>query len=636
LVVLGLLFVWIAVAAVYGWQALGDARAARIRLVDARSAAVSQDAAGVRADALAARSGFTRAAGRLRAPVLAPFRFVPVANRQLAVASALASSGVLASRAAVHVAEAVEARPVEGWTVRGGRLDLPALADAADRLAAAETLLVRARGRLSSVRLSLLVPGVSGLRSKGVREIAAAERTARNGAMGLRLAATFAGSKEPRRYFVALGNLAELRGTGGFMGYFGILEARDGKLSFRAVGRPGELLPQLNPRALRAPRWFVQAYARRGALRDWRNVNVSTDFPTVARIVTAGLMQPGSVGRVDGVIEIDPIAIESLLRLTGPVSVPPWPEPITASNVTRVTLFDVYVRFADLTKERVDFLGRVADAIFQRVVSSGLRVDAPAVRELASATAGGHIQAYATRDWEQEDLSTLGLARGVGRTADATDTLGVVSENWSPSKIDWFLRRSVSYRVRLDPQKGSARGRLQVVLRNDAPASGLPDYILGTNASEVPYANNRQLLLLLRPRSDQLERDVRVDGRAGPVSADEESTLRSYSRFVTVAPRGGRVVVQADFEAPTGVTGGGRHRTYRLHVLRQPVAHADRYSIRILPTKGWKIDGRTTFEGPLTKDVVLEIHLTQSVRAWLFENAVLDPIRTAQDLFRRL
>lgn len=80
----------------------------------------------------------------------------------------------------------------------------------------------------------------------------------------------------------------------------------------------------------------------------------------------------------------------------------------------------------------------------------------------------------------------------------------------------------------------------------------------------------------------------------------------------------------------------GRTRTYRLHVLSQPVANPDAYTIEIEPPKGWRAQGETTYSGNLTGDVIMEVRLTQTWRAWLFQKTVLDPWRVGRRLVGRI
>ena len=46
-------------------------------------------------------------------------------------------------------------------------------------------------------------------------------------------------------------------------------------------------------------------------------------------------------------VTIDPYGVAGLLELTGPVTVPDWPEPLTADNAAQVLLFEQYDQLTD-------------------------------------------------------------------------------------------------------------------------------------------------------------------------------------------------------------------------------------------------------------------------------------------------
>jgi hypothetical protein len=241
---------------------------------------------------------------------------------------------------------------------------------------------------------------------------------------------------------------------------------------------------------------------------------------------------------------------------------------------------------------------------------------------------------FSTDSDDQTTFEELGLAGGVGRASGATDVLSLVSENATGNKGDWFLRREVVYRVRLDPGDGVADTELQAVLRNDAPSSGLPDYIIGSPIENLETGTNRQILLLVRSPSDSLQTFVVGDEALNPEQAPE-GTLTSYRSSADVPPQSSTGVRVAS-RISDAFDGAGRRRTYRLHVLPQPVANADRYDVVVEVPRGWRAEGVTRFSGPLADDVVLEVELTQNWRAWLFDRVVRDPWRIVGDVVGRI
>ncbi len=89
-----------------------------------------------------------------------------------------------------------------------------------------------------------------------------------------------------------------------------------------------------------------------------------------------------------------------------------------------------------------------------RATSGSLPSPASLAQALGPAVRGRHIQLHSRRAEEQAALGRLG-ADGAVRYAGG-DHLGLVTDNASQSKIDWFLRRAVDYHLRYDPGSGRA------------------------------------------------------------------------------------------------------------------------------------------------------------------------------------
>jgi len=582
-----------------------------------------QDADAARASLTEAGAAFASADERLDAPWVVPASWLPGARRQVLAARALADAGSLAVRAGVGAVQALEARPAGGFRVRNGRIDLDSLAAAADGLRSGLPFAERAVLAVEDAPVGWLLPPLANVRADAERRIVRGRDVLARGLAGLDAAPTLLGADGRKRYLIAASNLSELRGTGGFFNFFALVDATDGKLDLLDTGRATAEFPHPGRTDVDVPDWYRRAYARYAATELLQNVNMTTDFPTVGSILAQ--ITPD---RVDGVIQIDPDGIAALLQLTGPVRVEGWPDAITPDNVSEITQHEVYKRFDQDKPERDEFIEALIRTVFGRLLSSNISMGEPSLEILGAAVNGGHIQTYVTEPDAQESLSAAGLARGVERAYDATDVFSLVNENGSGSKIDWFLRRDVRITVAPDTGDGTATMRASISMRNQAPAAGLPGYIIG--GSHVDAGVNRSIVIMLRPPFDELG-EIVVDGRPQSVSRDQEAALRSYHGEVTIEPEGS-VSMQATFTAPDALIGTGRHRTYRLHILQQPVAFPDAYSVTIEVPDGWRARGAATFDGKLTSDVVLEVELDQTLPAWLFETAVQRPFRLAKRL----
>jgi hypothetical protein len=631
----------LAVAAVVGVAVLSLAYAAygvfihgldaRSSLSDARAKLAAQDAIGARGAFDRARREFSALRSSVSSPLALPARVVPVVGTQLRAVSTIARAGEDAADAGTLATAAIEDRPAGGWGLVHGRVDLAGVARAAPALRSAAAAARRSADVLERARRGwLLAPVASFWRQTSARldEAAAGLAKARDGVAAL---PSLVGGDGPRRYVVAFANPSEMRGSGGFLGYFSMIECNGGKITLLAAqGRPTDSLPPLSSVPVTAPDWLLQAHGPYSATRLWQNVNTPADFPAVGSVIVQGVAP--ALGGVDGVIQIDPEAIAKLLEVTGPVRVPLWPDPITSANVARVTEHDEYVVYAD-RGTRSKLIGQLVSKVFGTVLQSRLSINANALRSLGSAADGSHVQVYSAHPDDEAAVKALGIAGAVDRTQDATDVLGVVTENASANKADWFLQRRITYDVSLDPNTNTADARLAMRLTNLAPASGEPSYVIGPNTTGLRAGDDRQILIVLRPMQEELG-GFAIDGRSNYVVRASEDVLRAYHAGTTVAA-GSASIVTGEFLVPDGVRRSGDTLAYRLRVLRQPTAFPDAYDVRIRPPAGWDAEGPTAFRGTLDRDLTLDVTLHRSPRARVVEALFAGPWRLARSFFGR-
>jgi hypothetical protein len=413
------------------------------------------------------------------------------------------------------------------------------------------------------------------------------------------------GADEPRHYFLAVQTPAEERGTGGLIGNYGEITADKGRLSLTRFGRIGEL-NEFNvsvPRTLVAPPDYIERYARFAPQLQWLNVNLSPDFPTVAGVIAE--LYPQSGGQeVDGVIAVDPAGLAAILQLVGGVRVGSWPDLITSDNAVQILLRDQYNRFQ--YDDRVDFLGEVAQETWRRLTSGFLPSPQALVTALGPAVQGKHLLLAATRPSEEQVFDEMGAA---GRMAPVNgDFLGVIVQNAAANKADAFLSRDIDYDVNLDPGSGRLEGVLKVVLRNDAPSSGLPDYVIG-NTIDLPKGTNRMLLSVYTPWEILA---ATSDGQEVRLEDQRELGRRVFSTPVVIPPG---TSVSLEFRLSGKMP---RADIYRLDVHSQPAAGADQLRTSLSLSSGWRVDGggrRATQSLPLDADRTLEVPLR---RAGLF------------------
>jgi hypothetical protein len=404
------------------------------------------------------------------------------------------------------------------------------------------------------------------------------ERAARPLAARVRTAAALGALTASRgRYLLVVQNPVELRATGGLVGAFGVLDAGGGRLRLRRMATVREL--PVDGRPVEAPADYRARYDRFGARRTWANANMSPDFPSSAGVLlrlykrTTGL-------RLDGVVAIDAIGLSYLLETTGPVEA--GGVTLTADRFVSQALVEAYRR---PNGRRVDVLLAGARAGF-RALATG-RVAAIA-RAVGTSAAEGHLLLYASRPDLQRRAAEAGIDGAVARPPK--DSLMVIRQNAAGNKLDYYLFATIRYDVRIGAG-GTARARLDVAIRNAAPATNLPDYVIGRRLPDDPPGLARTWVSAYVPAAARLTGVATPAGRRA--EAQQELGHTVYSWFHATAP-GRSAAAKLELELPRVVDEHGR---YQLLVQAQPTLNPARLWVRV--------DGTVLFDGPLLRDVSL-------------------------------
>lgn len=322
-----------------------------------------------------------------------------------------------------------------------------------------------------------------------------------NSALAAELAPSMLGADGPRTYMMGFQTNAEARGTGGLLGGFGILHFNNGVPTVDALASNTQLSDKcMKGRAegLETPSdcsgravadidlgpEFNKVYGWSNPYTDFRNSNLSPHFPYAAQIWKS--MWEGRSGtKIDGVIAVDPVALSYVLGAIGPVTLADG-EVITADNVIELTMSTAYIRFADDSAARKNYLQEIAGAVVKKMMGS---VQSPRrlIDALGKAAGERRISVWSVSQSDQKLLEETPLAHAV--PDDAAPYAQVVVNNLAGNKMDYYLDREIEYVA--DGCDGDMRNStITVHLANTATATDkpLPDYVAGKAglAKEVP------------------------------------------------------------------------------------------------------------------------------------------------------
>jgi hypothetical protein len=550
---------WLALCALLLVGAVHDARAGLDAINAARRLTAPDDLlAGAPVRPLdSARSEFHSAHARLTSPLVTPLRFLPVAGRQLRAATALVGA---ASRVSAVGADSVaSARTTLQAPHATGQERVAMLRKLHDIAASAD----RRLARVSLGPSHALVGTIASKRAELADKLASVRRGLHDASVATAgLADVLSG---PRRYLLLAANNSEMRaGSGAFLSG-GELSVADGALHL------GDLKPtgDMKLTAENAPPIDDADFAARWGFlnpnHEWRNLASSPRFPASAQL--AARMWPAvGGGPVDGVVAMDPVALQAFLKATGPVTV--GGVHVGADNVLDLLLHDQYAslpvpapgqHFDAAQAVRREQLGQIARVVLDRVSSGPVDI-ATLGAALTEAARGRHLLAWSSRPGDQAAWHAAGVDGSI-----TASSLLVAPLNRGGNKLDRFLSVDVSFAVT------NGKGTLTVSLRNTTPA-GENVYVAGPYpGSGVGAGDYGGIFSVVIPA---FAANATVDGfdrfaAAGPdgpaqVVAVPMTVLRGQSATFTVhfdLPRRGSLTVEPSARVP-GETWHFRGRTF--------------------------------------------------------------------------
>jgi hypothetical protein len=433
------------------------------------------------------------------------------------------------------------------------------------------------------------------------------------------------GGRGTRSYLLLVQNPAESRATGGLIGSFGLVTATDGHLGLYAPIAPIEALDARpgDHRILHAPADYVTRYSGLHPEDLLQDANHSPDLPTVGAVI-ADLYRQSAYNRPrpDGVIVIDPFALRSILELTGPIRIPQWPVPITANNVVSVTMYDSAIAFANDPAARDDFIGHVAGAAWDALTQGNLGNPVHVLRVLGPAVRSHHLALWLARSNEQA-LVRKGHADAALLSRDPTDVALLITQDASNTKLDLYFARTLELQLHLTPTPSThgvdVRERFTATLENNAPAGGLPAYVIGPNIQGLAAGENRTFATFY---SSLRLRSAGLDATPLPLQVQRELGRWAYSAYLNI-PAQTRRQLTLDLGGRLRL---GAHGTFQLELPSQALVTSDRADVTLELPPGWEFTQTTNldvapggrvarFQGTLDRGRTLSVRIDHSSRS---------------------
>ncbi len=265
----------------------------------------------------------------------------------------------------------------------------------------------------------------------------------------------FINSEQEKTFLVLFQNNMELRPGGGFIGSFGILKVKKGKVVSFQTHDTGNF----DGRIKNAPQvpYPMEKYlhVKRLGLRD---ANFSPDFPTNVQQIEKLYYQGEGKEKFDGVIAITANVLQSLLEVTGPIKLKNYPGTYDQENALIALEWQVekgYKEQGVKKGERKSVLKELGEEIIQRMHNLTVKQKLQLLKIIMQDLKQKDIQLYFKDKSIEKLIKQNGWAGKVNR-AWSKDYLMVVDANLGAYKSDYYIQRSIDYKVDLSKAKPQA------------------------------------------------------------------------------------------------------------------------------------------------------------------------------------
>lgn len=306
---------------------------------------------------------------------------------------------------------------------------------------------------------------------------------------------------ETRVYLIIAMTNSELRSAGGFPGAWGTIEITDGEFHL------GSFTSIVHEEGMNVELLDGEGVYNFGIQSGPSAVTAMPNFNRTGELA-ADYWRQWSGQSVDGVVAIDPVALERLIELTGSEFDTSDGTHIDGTNASFEILHNVYVRYWNDNEAHDAFFAEVAKKSFSAFFSNLGHVKIGKFFTTVMALgAEGRFQIWMANPEEEELISEFGFG-GEFSHDPLNPVLGIYLNDQTYSKIDWFLAANVVVGEPTVNEDGSATYDVTFVLSNTITydfANNTTVYITGKNEEKRDITDMITTVFISMPQDAVLE-----------------------------------------------------------------------------------------------------------------------------------
>jgi hypothetical protein len=400
---------------------------------------------------------------------------------------------------------------------------------------------------------------------------------------------TLLGEDEPARYLVVFHNPGELYAGGGASLNAAIVEFDQGRMEVVDKGAVSSHFFAGNPRVPWDPVARGPYYAEENAKDGFAWSNLHQDYRITGEDMMRSWVANGGEP-VDGVISLDPAALQAALEVSGPIQSELYGE-INADNLVSKLFYEGYSEDWAAQEQRHQVNQQLIEEMLARMQNGNAALSIG--RAIFSTAPGHHVRVYLS-DGRLEKV--LHEARADGAQPDPEpDRIAFFTQNQNASKVDIFQTRIVVHDVDLEDD-GSASVVQTAIVTNNAPAEG------GSPLSDRIGYTTRWLFhwnILLLPDGAQ---DVKLSANPGEIKPDDRVFTdvdgREAVRIGRWMAPGESSTITLSYRLPDGTFGSDGNLEYRAGVEHQLTTNDVDLTVNVTgPSQPTPLEGDWTVNG---------------------------------------
>jgi len=267
----------------------------------------------------------------------------------------------------------------------------------------------------------------------------------------------------PRTYLVVAQGNSEIRSTGGFLGSIGPLHIDNGNITLGDFRGIADLYPSGVDEGVPFAPMTDEELAIFGPHVSYQigDANFIPDFKRVGEIVKYAWEAKG-YEHVDGVIGVDPVFLQDMLAIAGPVTTSTGVT-VDGSNAAEFLLHDVYYL---PTEEQDPLFEEVAALSFNQLMSNLGNVSLSQLTDIVKKNVEvRRFQMYMVADNEEAAMELVGCDGKLSHDAEHP-VLGAYFNDESWSKMFWYIKVESTVGAGVKNADGSTTYPVTVTYRN--------------------------------------------------------------------------------------------------------------------------------------------------------------------------